>query len=191
MNTLFSFSLKSKWDFDVNQDYLAGRSDSSVRYSTPKSHAGVKDDGIDRQVDFSPRYHQVSLNKIAIHAVKRSEHDILNPRGQLPSRGSYITRLEPNDIYERRLNEIKRRRMREKPIKDFKVSMHCSRKDDDRVELARDRLSRADHPYKNPKPHDFRPVCLCITIETMIRKYSYLVLDLSQISLPDCFTCYF
>ena len=164
MSALFSFSFKSKWDFDVNQDYLSDKSDASVRHSAPKSRSGVKDNGIDRQVDFSPRYHQVSLNKVATDATQSSEHDNLNPH-RLPNRfyrGSYYTAcLESNDIYKQRLYEIKRRKLPEEPkIKDFKVSMHCSCKDDDRVKLARDRLARVDHPYKNPKPHDFRPVCL-------------------------------
>ena len=159
MSALFSFSFKSKWDFDVIQDYLADKSDASVRHSVPKSRPGVRDYGINREVDFSPRYHQVSLNK-ATDAIKLSEHDHdnLNPR-QLLNR-SYTVCLKSNDIYKQRLYEIKRRRLPEEPIKDFKVSMHCSCKDDDRVKLAQDWLSRVDHPYKNPKPHDFRPVCL-------------------------------
>lgn len=152
MSALFSFSFESKWDFDINQDYLAGRSDASVHHSVPKLRPGFKDNGVDRQVDFSPRYHQISLHKKAINGTKLCEP------GRLPNI-AYIARPESNDLYKQRLLEIKRRRMSEEPVKDFKVSMHCSCKDDDRVKLARDRLSRVDHPYKDPKPHDFRPVC--------------------------------
>ena len=157
MNTLFPFSFVSKWEFDINRDYLAGRSDASVCHSNPKVRPGFKNNGIDRQVDFSPRYHQILMHKEVTNTTKRCE---TSSSSRQPPNRSYTVRLESNDLYKRRLLEIvKRRRMSKQPMKDFKVSMHCSRKDDDCVQLAQDWLSRVDHPYKNPKPHDFRPVC--------------------------------
>ena len=157
MNTLFPFSFKSKWDFDINRDYLTGRSDSSVSYSAPKPRPGFKNNGIDLQVDFSPRYHQIVIHREAANATKSCD---CSTAQQLSSRPNTV-RQQSNDLYKQRLLEIikQRRRMSEQPMKDFKVSMHCSCKDDDRVKLARDWLSRVDHPYKDPKPHDFRPVC--------------------------------
>jgi len=164
MNTLSSFSLQSKWDFDTKQDYLADRSDASVYHSVPKSRPGFKANGVDRQVDFSHRYHQVSLHKEVTSTTKCSK----SATRQLPGRSS-SARLQSNNLYKHRLLEIvkRRRKTSEDPIKDFKVSMHCSCKDDDIVELAQDRLSRVDHPYKDPKPHDFRPVCFYTTNSTI------------------------
>ena len=163
MNTLFPFSFQSKWDFDITRDYLAGRSDASVCHSTPKLRPGFKSNGIDRQVDFSPRYHQLTMHKATTNTTKRCETSSLSR--QRPYR-SY-TGLKSNDLYKQRLVEIvKRRKMSEQPINDFKVNMHCSSKDDDSVQLAQDRLSRVDHPYKDPKPHDFRPVCSCTISDT-------------------------
>lgn len=156
MNAPSPFSFQSKWDFDIKRDYLAGKSDSSVYRSVSKARPGFKANGIYRQVDFSPRYHQISLQKEATNTT--TKHTASCPL-QSPNR-SRTPRLESNDLYKQRLLEVAklRRRMSEEPSKDFRVSMHCSCKDDDRVKLAQDRLSRVDHPYKNPKPHDFRPV---------------------------------
>ena len=171
MCAVFSFSFQSKWDFDINEDYLAGRSDSSVYHAVPKPRPGFKENGVNRQVDFSPRYHQISLHKEDASASKHCEDT-----RQLP-KISYTAPLKSNDLYKQRLLEIKRRRgSSEEPIKDFKVSMHCSCKDDDCVKLARDRLSRYDHPYKNPKPHDFRPVCLCTGSDVILITSQYIII---------------
>lgn len=167
MTTLFPFSFESKWDFDIIRDYSAGRSGASACHSAPKRRPGFKSNGVDRQVDFSPRYHQISMHKEATNGTKRCE---TSPHSRQPSNRSYTLRLESNDLYKQRLLEVikRRRRMSEQPMKDFKVNVHCSSKDDDRVQLAQDWLSRVDHPYKDPKPHDFRPVCSCIISDTTL-----------------------
>lgn len=160
MNSLFPFSFKSKWDFDIKRDNSVGRSDASVCNSVPKLRPGFKANGVYRQVDFSHRYHQVSLQREATNITKRRDHGHIGSYPQqLPNR-SPSGRMQTNDLYKRRLLEVikRRRKLSEEPKKDFKVDMRCSCKDDDCVELARDHLLRVDHPYKNPKPHDFRPV---------------------------------
>ena len=157
MTTLFPFSFKSKWDFDVNQEYLAGKSDASVSRSAPKLRPGFKNNGVDLQVDFSPRYHQILVHREATNTAKSCECSAAQQFSIRPN----TVRQKSDELYKQRLLEIikQRRRMFEQPMKDFKVSMYCSHKDDDRVKLAQDWLSRVDHPYKDPKPHDFRPVC--------------------------------
>jgi len=160
MSNPCSFSLQSKWDFDVKQNYLLGKSDTiaSNWIPAPKLRAGFRSSGLDRQVDFSHRYHQVSLKDEA------TNKDLLtNPHPQCKWHRHTIAclPLETDECYKERILEIMQQNRKKSPQitrKDFQPRVKCSRKDDDRVKIAQDRLSCVDHPYTNPKPHDFRPV---------------------------------
>ena len=163
MSSPYSFSLQSKWDFDVRQNYLLGKSDATASnwIPAPRLRPGFRSSGIDRQVDFSHRYHQVSLKNEA--ANKDPSTNRIAPHHQYKWHRHTIAciPLENDEYYKERILDIIQQNQKKSPQitrKEFQPRVKCSRKDDDQVKIAQDRLSCADHPYTNPKPHDFRPV---------------------------------
>lgn len=165
MSNPYSFSLQSKWDFDVKQNYLLGKSDaiSSNWIPPPRLKPGFRSSGVDRQVDFSHRYHQISLKD------KATNKDLLIGKIAPQAHGQHkwhrhtiaCIPLETDDYYHERISEIVKQNRKTTPQiarKDFQLKVKCSRIGDDRIKIAQDRLACADHPYTNPKPHDFRPV---------------------------------
>ena len=166
MSNPYSFSLQSKWDFDVKQNYLLGKSDATVSnwIPAPRLRPGFRASGVDRQVDFSHRYHQVSLKDEATNkdpSTIKAAHVVPHPQYKWHRHTIACIPLETDEYYKERILEIIKQNRKTSPQitrKDFQPRVKCSRKDDDRVKIAQDHLSCANHPYTNPKPHDFRPV---------------------------------